>query len=766
MKKILFAFIAFMSLGIGYAQFGDEFKQGNIPQFLGEMQVRDRVTDKAALSSPLMRSQFVLPSKVEGVMMVDAFIGIDNNAVIDVLQSMGVEVNCAFDGFVTARIPLNVLTSVSQLGGVNDVQISGYMDLCTDSTLRVTHAGQLLDGIANGLPQAYDGSGVIIGVIDGGFDYQHETFKSAGDQSHSRIVRVYDPMNTKGSPAVVEGRTLPGSVFMGEQIDTMTYDANGTHGTHVASIAAGTHVNGYGGMAPGADIVLCSSRTLNSGVSETEVVNCIKYIFAYADSVNKPCVINVSMSTNLGSHDGKDYISRAVKSLVGPGRIFVMAAGNNGAMPYYVHGPSTSDKPLNILVDYFYSQTDNNYYYLNESFNVWTRGTGNRMKVKFHVFDKRTNRIVWESEPVGMSGIFTADDFGEFYGPDPALSNMSMIQAHLMQDANSSRYYMNVSLFNMRSKSYTFDPYGRYVSNYRLGLSVYPENEGAENYVDAWMGSSNGRFGRMIGPVYSDSITEDSSVVTIVHNNFYAVPDNNCSINSYAVCDSVISAGAYVARNTFYSLNRDSVVIDPTGTVGAIYGASSYEMAGFGPTGVALPTITAPGFDVIAAGSRYSYFQTNLIHRDLVMRSDNGSLWGVMTGTSMAAPTVAGIIAQWLQIQPDLSVQQVKDLIARTAIKDNYTYTSPRFGPNGKINALGGAVYLINNNPNFMLGDVNGDGKFSIKDLSVLIDYLLGENLLVFVSPAADVNLDGFISIKDIGAMIDLILGPSGDEPA
>ena len=65
-----------------------------------------------------------------------------------------------------------------------------------------------------------------------------------------------------------------------------------------------------------------------------------------------------------------------------------------------------------------------------------------------------------------------------------------------------------------------------------------------------------------------------------------------------------------------------------------------------------------------------------------------------------------------------------------------------------------------------MLGDVNGDGKFSIKDLSVLIDYLLGENLLVFVSPAADVNLDGFISIKDIGAMIDLILGPSGDEPA
>ena len=40
---------------------------------------------------------------------------------------------------------------------------------------------------------------------------------------------------------------------------------------------------------------------------------------------------------------------------------------------------------------------------------------------------------------------------------------------------------------------------------------------------------------------------------------------------------------------------------------GDIYNLSSYQMLGGGPTGAALPTVTAPGVLVVAAGSRYSY---------------------------------------------------------------------------------------------------------------------------------------------------------------
>ena len=172
--------------------------------------------------------------------MIDAFIEIENKAVIDRLRQNGIIVNCEFDGFVTAMIPMDRLSMISTIPGVIDVEISKMLDFCTDSTLRLTRAGEVLNGIDAGLPQAYDGSGVIIGIIDAGFDYQHEAFRTE-DKSRSRIVRVYDSENETGHTAIAGNETLPGSVFMGEQIDTLTTDCEGTHGTHTASIAEVWH---------------------------------------------------------------------------------------------------------------------------------------------------------------------------------------------------------------------------------------------------------------------------------------------------------------------------------------------------------------------------------------------------------------------------------------------------------------------------------------------------------------------------------------------
>jgi hypothetical protein len=53
-------------------------------------------------------------------------------------------------------------------------------------------------------------------------------------------------------------------------------------------------------------------------------------------------------------------------------------------------------------------------------------------------------------------------------------------------------------------------------------------------------------------------------------------------------------------------------------------------------------------------------------------------------------------------------------------------------------------------------GDVNGDGKVSIDDVTDLIDFLLGADN---VDPnAADVNSDGKVSIDDVTDLIDLLL--------
>ena len=142
------------------------------------------------------------------------------------------------------------------------------------------------------------------------------------------------------------------------------------------------------------------------------------------------------------------------------------------------------------------------------------------------------------------------------------------------------------------------------------------------------------------------------------------------------------------------------------------------------------------------------------------MRTDDGNLWGAMTGTSMAAPTVAGIIAQWLQVNPNLSPSGVKKVIEETAIKDYFT-GNPHFGPNGKIDAMAGIRYLLGiTEPEFMLGDVNGDGVFNISDVTTTIDYLLGNVQLDEQSLlAADMNHDSVVNITDVTMMIDILLG-------
>ena len=57
-----------------------------------------------------------------------------------------------------------------------------------------------------------------------------------------------------------------------------------------------------------------------------------------------------------------------------------------------------------------------------------------------------------------------------------------------------------------------------------------------------------------------------------------------------------------------------------------------------------------------------------------------------------------------------------------------------------------------------MLGDVNEDGSVTIKDVTVLIDYLLGSNPQPFNWTNADVNINGSVTIADVTTLIDMLL--------
>lgn len=107
----------------------------------------------------------------------------------------------------------------------------------------------------------------------------------------------------------------------------------GSHGTKVASIAAGNRVSGeLGGVAPGADLVFVN--TVGSGsrslTAMTELAEAVDYIFRCADEARKPCVVNIGLGDDLGPRDGSSPAERFLDMLIWskPGRAVTIAAGN------------------------------------------------------------------------------------------------------------------------------------------------------------------------------------------------------------------------------------------------------------------------------------------------------------------------------------------------------------------------------------------------------------------------------------------------------
>ncbi len=764
MKRQVITITALLTIVAGFAQLQGMLSP-SIQLFLDERAENSKLLAQNSIdAAQFIESPFAPTRIINGTEMADVFIDFESTQVIPALKAHGVLVNCVFDDFLTAQAPVDQLKAICKIKGVTNVEVSGVAELCSDSTLSVTHAIQVLNGTDYGLPQAYDGTGVIIGMIDVGYDYQHTAFKRSDDTTQTRIVRVYDPNNPKGHPAYVAGNKLPGSIFMNEQIDTLTADVHETHGTNTTGVAAGRHVNGYGGTAPGADIVMCTVRTLHGSLSESEIVNCIKYIYTYADSVGKPCVVNISMSNRFGAHDGNDKISKAVAQCTGPGRIFVVAAGNNGNGAIYAHGPVLADKPLNMLMGYYCPPGDDSYYYYNTWMTTWVRSKNVWPVVQFHILDKKTSHIVWESELIGMGERkIKASEISDYFEAYAQSQLEGYMKAIVAQNLTNMKYENRFEFKNLMCKDLNIDPWGHITSRYQIGVSFYPPsvlnpNKPDSCYVDSWICTANGRRNTYTAPVYRDIITDDGDTITERYDNFYTGSSNRCSVGTYTVNDSIISVGGFIARDSYFSLPDNQTIVIDNCPIGASWSMSSYEYPGYGPTGRALPTITAPSVAVITPTNHLAGVADTVQYT--VMRVGN-DYWSVMSGTSMAAPAVSGIIAQWLQINPNLSPSQIKDIMAQTAIKDDYTNNPEsgfRFGPNGKIDAMAGARLLLGLD-DIMIGDVTGDGVIDIADLTRLIDHILDMPNLVFVEEAADVFPDGEINIRDVTRLIDILIG-------
>ncbi|MEO0557551.1 MAG: S8 family serine peptidase, partial [Bacteroidota bacterium] len=158
-----------------------------------------------------------------------------------------------------------------------------------------------------GLPRAFRGEGVVVGVVDSGLDVTHSDFSTgAGTRVHFLI----EYLENGGELTWTKAQIDAGGVSQRDG------DGGGGHGTHVTGSAAGngTTQAAQRGVAPNADLVFVKGvrdADSNGGFSDADVIDGVSRIFQQAADLGQPAVANLSLGGHFSPHDGSSLYEQA-----------------------------------------------------------------------------------------------------------------------------------------------------------------------------------------------------------------------------------------------------------------------------------------------------------------------------------------------------------------------------------------------------------------------------------------------------------------------
>lgn len=243
----------------------------------------------------------------------------------------GVDVTQLSEGVLAVDGPVDQIAALAELSEVKRVQTKKMSQPNLDAVLPAI--GLSAPG-AGARRVDEDGTGVLIGIVDSGFDLSHPMFRDGNGR-----LRVDGLLDQSGaSPRSFTTAQLEQQWSNGRGPGA---DDNG-HGTHVATIAAGSTFEGLEGVAPGARFLLVKTNFLDTP-------DAVSWLFGQAG--NKPCVVNMSLGHHWGSHDGTDVEERLHTQLTGRGKIIVISAGNERADDIHIGGRFHQGQTHDVLFD-------------------------------------------------------------------------------------------------------------------------------------------------------------------------------------------------------------------------------------------------------------------------------------------------------------------------------------------------------------------------------------------------------------------------------
>ncbi len=553
-------------------------------------------------------------------------------------------------------IPADNVDDLVAIEGVKRVDATSKGQLKTDVSLVETGVS-LIDGTVPGLEEVYTGKGVTICLVDMGFDFQHPAFKDA--DGNTRLRCVYLPGNDSGHKFIVEDDeagtiAYPGSVFdTPELIATLTTDTDmDSHGTHTAGIAAGTRSPlGFGGMAPDADIVLVSTEA-------EENVNEIAFQFVahYAQQIDAPVVLSASMNSHHGPHNGTGMMPELIDEL-SHHVIPVLSVGNEGNKHLHIYKAfdeeNSSIKAFLARATPIIGEDDNTKKMMGSvvcGYSRNTLGEDDTLSVQIGLLRLSSGETVWQTEPLTISP--SQDGYIEIFSDDDEILSQFMQGGFVGISGRvvDGKIELLAAVQGVRIKRLPF-----FIS---LSSSSHIE-------MDLW-----------------ETIDEFEAI----DMEGYTLGDSEFSCGDWTSTPNVISVGNYVANTT--SRLYTGSVIDESDlyTLDDISYKSSY---GVSLNGVTQPTVAAPGNNVVSSINHYT------CDKEIAESMQwQGYPYNGMSGTSMSCPTVSGIIALWLQADPTLTLDDIKEVLAATSRNDEFTAASPIKWGYGKIDAAAGIEYI------------------------------------------------------------------------
>ena len=364
----------------------------------------------------------------------------------------------------------------------------------------------------------------------------------------------------------------------------------------------------------------------------------------------KRLVINMSWGLyHAGTLDGNSVLSTAISAYTELGVVFINSGGNNGDVNFHLKHNFTNDT-IKTRVN-FYSYSAHQYMW-GQSIHTWGE-PGKSFSNKIEIMNSSGNLI-------GESPFYST------------LSTSGYVDTFLLADQDTIWYNISADAEHplngrsqMRLRIKCINP------SYKVMLHSTAESGLVHYWNVTELSNDVGNWGMPFSTYQTGSIGGD----------------NENGISEPSCADDVISVAAYAAASA-----------TPSGTpIGG--GIAYFSSRGPRYDGTMKPDIAAPGVSVASAISSFTDAQYNSVGS--IEFNNRTYHFARLSGTSMAAPIVAGVAALVLDAHPTISASTVKEILLQTAREDNKTGILPQAGDptwgHGKVNAMAAvqqAVFL------------------------------------------------------------------------